>query len=112
MKKRLMDHRLKQFSDSPERLAWAEAHLSDQASARAVLDAADDSPYGLGQWVDAFILLGQWLEARGRRATLADQLGYVGCACEAAGSGAQLTTLPATVREMLDEYGFDCATEE
>jgi hypothetical protein len=96
-----------QFSDSPARLAWLEAYLSRPSAARPVLAAVDDSTFSLGQWIDAFIQLEQWLEAQGRRASFDDQLGYVHCACEAAGNGANLTTLAAVVAEMLDDYGFE-----
>lgn len=103
---------LRQFADSPARLAWVEACLSDQASVRAVLAAVDESPYSLRQWVDAFIIVGQWLDARGLHASFLDQLGYVSCACEATGAGANLTTLTAVVSEMLDDYGFECAVKK
>jgi len=104
-----IDNFLQQFADSPARLAWVEACLSDEASGRSLLDAADESPYSLRQWVDAFIVLGQWLDARGLRASFQDQLGYVNCACEATGAGANLTSLAAVVSEMLDDYGFESA---
>jgi len=112
MKKIGMDDFLTQFADSPARLAWVEACLSDRDSVRALLDAVDESPYSLRQWVDAFIIVGQWLDARGLCASFRDQLGYVSCACEAAGAGANLTTLSAVVSEMLDDYGFECAVKK
>lgn len=103
---------LRQFADSPGRLAWVEAYLSDHDTVRAMLDAVDESPYDLRQWVDAFIIVGQWLDSRGLSASFQDQLGYVNCACEAAGSSANLTPLTAIVSEMLDDYGFDCAEKK
>jgi hypothetical protein len=103
---------LSQFADSPARLAWVEAYLPDEQSVRALLEAVDESPYSLRQWVDAFIVLGQWLDARGLRASFQAQLGYLGCACEAAGAGASLTTLSAVVAEMLGDYGFECAVKK
>lgn len=101
----------RQLSGSPRRLAWVEAYLTEQESVSTLLEVVDESPYSLRHWVDALIVLGQWMQVRGLRATLQDQLGYVGCACEAAGSGANLTTLPAIVSEMLDEHGFEGAVE-
>lgn len=103
---------LRQFADSPGRLAWVEAYLSDHDTVRAMLDAVDESPYDLRQWVDAFIIVGQWLDSRGLSASFQDQLGYVNCACEAAGSSANLTPLTAIVSEMLDDYGFECAEKK
>jgi hypothetical protein len=97
---------IRQFSHSPAKIAWIEAYLSDQGTLMALLDAVDDSPYSLSQWIDAFIVVGQWMEVRGLRASFGDQLGYVHCACESAGTGANLTTLSAVVSEMLDDYGF------
>lgn len=100
---------LEQFSDSPSRLAWVEAFLSEEDTVRAFTAAVDDSVYGLRDWVDALIVLGQWMDARGLRAPFEDQIGYVHCACEAAGAGANLTPLPALVTEMLENYGFAAA---
>jgi hypothetical protein len=112
MKKIGTDSFLKQFADSPAQLAWVEAYLADRDSVHALLEAVDESPYSLRQWVDAFVVLGQWLDARNSRASFQDQLGYLGCACEAAGAGANLTPLSVVVSEMLDDYGFDCAVDE
>lgn len=112
MKEIGIENFLHQFADSPARLAWVEACLSDHDSVRALLDAVDESAYSLRQWVDAFILVGQWLDARGLRASFQDQLGYLSCACEAAGAGGNLTTLSGIVAEMLDSYGFDSAAKK
>ncbi|MGB0743565.1 MAG: hypothetical protein ACPGSB_03465 [Opitutales bacterium] len=106
------DSFIKQFADSPARLAWVEACLSEPNRARVLVDTADESVYNLCQWVDAFIVLGQWMDARALRADFKNQLGYVQCACEAAGSGAGLTPLSALVSEMLDSYGFECAVKK
>jgi len=103
---------LSQFADSPARLAWVEAYLTGRDSVRALLELVDESPFSLRQWVDAFIILGQWLDARGLRASFDDQLGYVSCASEAAGAGANLTTLPGVVSEMLADHGFDSAVKK
>lgn len=112
MKKTSKDDFLSQFSDSPGRLAWVESHLSDPSARKALLEAVDDSPYSLGQWVDAFLILRQWLDARGRCASFEDQMGYLHCACPAAGAGAHLTTLAASVDDMLESYGFERAVEK
>lgn len=111
MQNRHLEPLFRKLSNSPKRLSWVEAYLLEQESVSALLDAVDESPYGLGQWIDAFIVVGQWMEVRGLRASFQEQLGYVGCACEAAGTGANLTTLPGIVSEMLDEYGFEGAVE-
>lgn len=102
---------LKQLADSPARLAWAEACLPDNDSVPILLDAVDESPYSLGQWIDAIIVVDKWLDERGLEAPFQAQLGYVSCACEAAGAGATLTTLHSVVSEMLADYGFDSAVK-
>lgn len=104
-----MEKFIKQFADSPTRLGWVEVHLGGPVTTAALLEAVDDSSFSLAAWIDAFIILEQWLEVRGRHAAFEDQLGYVHCACEAAGAGVSLTTLAAVVSEMLDDYGFESA---
>ena len=112
MKEKNIEGLRRQFSDSPARLAWVEANLTDPERVRALLERVDESPYSLSNWIDAFIVVRQWLDARGLQAAFQNQLGYVDCGCEAAGAGANLTLLPDLVREMLDSYGFDCAQPE
>lgn len=109
MKENALESFLKQFADSPARLAWVEAYLSDPEPARELLSAIDESPYGLPQWVDAFIVMGEWLDAHGKSSAFQEQLGYLHCACEAAGAGANFTTLSTVLSEMLETYGFDQA---
>ena len=109
MKEKNIESLRQQFSDSPAQLAWVEANLTDPERVQALLERVDESPYGVSQWIDAFVVVWQWLDPRGLQAAFQDQLGYVDCACEAAGAGANLTLLPDLVREMLDSYGFECA---
>ena len=103
----IFDRLCQQFADSPARLAWIQKHSADEAVLSDLLKEVDDSPYDVGQWVDAFIVIEDWLLTHVREASLADQLGYIHCTCEVAGSGANLTTLAAMVSEMLHNYGFD-----
>jgi hypothetical protein len=104
-----METFLKQFADSPARLAWVEANLedADQELLRDFLDEVDESHYSLRQWIDALIVMCHWLDARGLAASLEDRIGFAGCANAAAGAGANLTSLSALVSEMLDNYGFE-----
>jgi len=83
-----MEDLQRQFSDVPARQGWIAAHLTDPGLVEALLQMVDDSPYPLGQWIDAFIVLEEWLEAHRRCAPMQEQLGYVHCAGAAAGSGA------------------------
>lgn len=101
-----------QFSGSPARLAWVQANLCHADAVRELLSAVDDSPYSLPQWVDAFIAMDQWLHAQGKHASWEDRFGYVHCACEAAGAGANLTPLSGILSDMLDTYGFEQAAEK
>lgn len=102
-----MEHHHLNFPDDPARQGWIAAHLTGPGLVEALLQLVDDSPYSLAQWIDAFIVLEQWLEAQRRCASIQEQLGYVHCSAAAAGSGASLTTLDAVVREMLDAHGFE-----
>jgi len=102
-----MDDLLRQFSEAPARLGWVQAHLADPEVVEALLQAVDDSPYSLGQWIDAFVVLDQWLEAKSLSASIEDQMGYLHCVAEAAGSGAVWIRLEAFVSEMLAQYGFE-----
>jgi hypothetical protein len=100
-----------QFADSPSTLAWVEANFSDADSdlVQKLLDEVDESDYSLRQWIDALVVLGHWMDARALTARLEDQIGYVGCACAAAGASANLTPLSGLVADMLESYGFECA---
>ena len=104
-----MDTFLKQLADSPASLAWVEANLedADQVLLRTFLDEVDESHYSLRQWIDGLIVMSYWLDARDLAASLEDRIGFASCANAAAGAGANLTTLSATVSEMLDSYGFE-----
>lgn len=103
-----------QFADSPKLLAYLEANFSggDNAALRArLLEAADESAFSLRQWVESLRTLQSWLDARGLDMPVAEQLGYVGCAGESAGPGANLTHLPALVADMLEAYGCERAVK-
>jgi hypothetical protein len=101
-----------QFSNSPARFAWVQANLCHVDAVRELLSAVDDGPYSLPQWVDAFIAMEQWLDTQGKRASWEAQLGYVHCACDAVGAGANLTPLSGILSDMLDDYGFEQAAEK
>jgi hypothetical protein len=102
-----------QCGDSPQLLAFIEAHFTDEAGAhsRALLfEFADESPFSLRQWVESLRNLEAWLDVRRLEMSIEDQLGYVSCACESADAGAGLTHLPGLVDEMLAAYGCERAT--
>jgi hypothetical protein len=98
-----------QFADSPARLAWFEANLAgaDSSWIQGFLRDVDDSEFPFGQWIDALIVLGQWMDARALKADLEDQVGYVHCA--SASGGANLVPLSAVLEDMLETYGFERA---
>lgn len=103
-----------QFGDSPKLLAYLEANINGVAKAdqrRRLLEAADESAFPLRQWVESLRALQSWLDARGLEMPVDDQIGYVCCADESAGAGANMTQLPALVADMLEAYGCERAVK-
>lgn len=101
-----------QCANSPQLLSFLEANFggSENAAIRqTLLEAADSSDFSLRQWVESLRTLRAWLDARGLILPVEDELGYIGCAAEAAGAGSNLSYLPALVTEMLETYGCDRA---
>ncbi len=101
-----------EFGDSPQLLSFLEANFAgaEQADARGqLLELSDESAFSLRQWVESLRTVRAWLDARGLEMSLEEELGYVCCAGEAAGAGANLTYLPALVAEMLESYGCERA---
>lgn len=104
-----------QFADSPKLLAYLEANFSggeNVALRGQLLEAADESSFSLRQWVESLRTLQSWLDARSLEMPVADQIGYVSCAGESAGSGSNLTHLPALVADMLETYGCERAVKK
>ena len=103
-----------QFADSPKLVAFLEAYFVGKENTLArlqLLEAADESEFSLHQWVKSLSIIQAWLDVRGLELAMGEQIGYVSCACEAAGAGASLTHLPSLVAEMLEAYGLERATE-
>lgn len=98
----------------PEALAYWAQHLqaADSQQLQAFLDEVDDSDFGLLDWVGGLQVLNQWLDARGLTLLLRDQIGYVSCSAAAAGSGGNLSHLPALVADLLEAYGCDLAVKK
>ncbi|MBL6918938.1 MAG: hypothetical protein ISR41_00355 [Puniceicoccaceae bacterium] len=102
-----------QFADSPKLVALLEAYFVGAENAEVrhqLLEATDESEFSLHQWVDSLSIVIAWLDSRGLELAMKEQIGYVCCAGEAAGAGANLTHLPSLVAEMLETYGCDRAT--
>ena len=103
-----------QFADSPKLVALLEAYFAGVENAEVwhqLLEATDKSEFSLHQWVDSLSIVIAWLDSRGLELAMKEQIGYVCCAGEAAGAGANLTHLPSLVTEMLETYGCERATE-
>lgn len=102
----------REFADSPKVIAFLEANFQDAESPAwcALLEAADESPFTLRQWVESLIVVGHWLDAHHMEMSITDQIGYVCCAGESTGGGATLEHLPDVVEAMLEQYGCDRAT--
>lgn len=101
-----------QFADSPQLLLFLEANLCGVENAAArdqLLQAADESSFSLRQWVDSLRSVQAWLGGHSLEMSLEDQIGYVCCASESAGAGANLTYLSSQVADMLEAYGCERA---
>lgn len=101
-----------QFADSPQLLSFVEANFGGEALANIrqdLLDSADASGFSLRHWVESLRTLRAWLDARNLVMPIEDELGYVRCAGEAAGTGTNLTYLPGLVTDMLETYGCERA---
>ena len=102
-----------QFADSPCVLPYLEAHFKGaDALQHALLEEADDSAFSLHQWVEALIVLSQWLEVHGFDLSIEDHIGYVSCATVAAGSAVHLTHLPGLVEDLLERHGCERAVKK
>jgi hypothetical protein len=97
----------RQFADSPCVLTYLDTHFKDaEALQRALLQEADGSEFPLRQWVEALIVMGQWLGVRGFDLSIEDNLDYVSCVAASAGSDASQSHLPSMVHDLLGQY--DC----
>ena len=102
-----------QFGDSPKLVVLLEAYFAGVENTEArhqLLEATDESEFSLHQWVDSLSIVIAWLDSRGLELAMEEQIGYICCAGEAAGAGANLTHLPSLVAEMLETYGCERAT--
>lgn len=104
-----------QLADSPKLLAYLEANFSGTGNAllrRQLLGAVDESTFSLRQWVESLRVVQSWLDTRGLELPIKDQIGYVHCAGESVGSGANLSHLPSLVADMLEAYGCERAVNK
>ena len=112
MKRFDSDNIREQFGDAPTLVAWVEGHLVEHGGtlSTTLIDAVDESPFSLRQWVEALVVMGEWLQSHRYAADLDDQIGYIGCACASVRTNPVEQSLPLLVEEMLAEYGFDRAS--
>ncbi len=78
-----------------------------QDAVKQLLQFSDESDASLSKWLEALADLHAWITAQGRRTTLKMAVGYLACCDAAVKTRPNLHDLPATVRQMLEEYGFD-----
>lgn len=99
-----------QFAGSPKLLGFLEANFGGDHNVRArekLLELSDESHFSLRDWIEALRVIRVWLDARGLEMAPEDEIGYVCCAGDAAGAGANLTALPGLVADMLEAYGCE-----
>ena len=88
-----LDEHAKENPDSPNGFAL----LAEQVN---------DSPYDLGEWVEALDYFYDWLEQHQRHGAFQTILGFLGCSVESLPSLAEKPPLKDLAADMLDEYGF------
>lgn len=102
-----------QFADCPNVLAYLDAHFKDADDLLpALLEQVDESDFSLSDWMEALIVLNQWLEERSLYLPTNDNIGYVSCAAASAGAGAHLSHLPSLVADLLEQYGCERAVKK
>ena len=102
-----------EFADSPSVLAYLDAHFKGAEDLqRALLEEVDESDFSLRDWIEALLVLNQWLEERSLNLPFNDNIGYVSCAGASAGAGAHLSHLPSLVADLLEQYGCERAVEK
>jgi hypothetical protein len=102
-----------QFANSPSVLAYLDAHFEGADDLlRALLEEVDESDFSLHDWMEALLVLNQWLEERGLNLPIRDNIGYVSCAVASAGTGAHLSHLPSLVADLLEQYGCERAVKK
>jgi hypothetical protein len=102
-----------EFADSPSLLAYLDAHFKGAEDLqRALLEEVDESDFSLRDWMEALLVLNQWLEERSLNLPINDNIGYVSCAGASAGTGAHLSHLPSLVADLLEQYGCERAVEK
>ncbi len=99
----------RQFSLMVESLdEYAKEHPGEGSGFVLLAGYADDSPYGLGDWVAALEYAYDWLAESGRVSPgLKPLLEYISCCVEAAASAPAGYPLTGMVEEMLDRYGME-----
>lgn len=105
---------LEQCADSPVVQVYFETNFCGEAALlSALLDEVDESVFSLRQWVEALVVLSQWLEERGLALSIEERLGYVSCAAASAGSAAgALSDLSSLVGDFLGQYGCERAVKK
>jgi len=101
----------REFANSPASLSYLEANFGDADAefCSAFLDSVDESAFSLREWVNALMVLAQWLDSHSAELSLEDQIGYVSCAAEIASGSATWIDLPELVEEMLADHGCERA---
>lgn len=85
---------------------WRKEHPNEPNGFALLADFVDESPYGLGEWIEAVEYFYNWLGQKQRCAGLRCMLGYLHCCVEAAGSGPERLPLKDVLTDMLETYGF------
>ncbi len=73
-------------------------------------ETIDDSPFALGDWLEALLAFDRWLEEKGVAERPVDaMLGYLECCTLTVAETLSLPEFSQLVISNLDQYGFDAA---
>lgn len=74
--------------------------------------AVDDSPYSLGEWIEAIHLFDEWLKAHQVQSKFLTMLGYLRCTAESKENDGLKLSLSTLLHEMLQQHGFEAVEGE
>lgn len=108
-----LNQKLQQLVEAyPEKKAQLLKYFQFETEALgAFVLAVDECDFPLGEWIDALDTMTEWLSKRGQVMSLSDKLQYLNCATEIMTQGAHWENFASAIREILERYGCEHASD-